>query len=397
MFTVFNKAKNSITRRCQTDEFTRLRQKYDVYYHSFERQDGSRVWENGREMIMLSSNDYLGLSHHPRVIEAGKRALDEWGSSTTGARLANGSRVYHTQLEEALAAFLGKEACHVSVAGYISCMSAIQAFAQKGDLILVDRNVHSSLWSGIALTQGKVERFAHNSPTDLAEVLSFEKADSSKIVVFEGVYSMEGHISPVPDLVEVCRDNDCFFVMDDAHGFGVLGKGGRGTASHFGLTDEIDVLSGSFSKALSSTGGFVAGSKDVIEYLRTHSKQTIFSAALSPVQAYCAMAALRVLQEEPQYLERLWENTRRYKEMLNGFGLDTWGSETPAIPIVMGSKERAYRFWTLLREQGIFTVMSIAPAVPPGKDLIRTSISARHTQDDLEKIEAALAYATKRL
>jgi len=293
--------------------------------------------------------------------------------------------------------FLGKEAAQISSAGYLSCMASVQAFAQKGDLILVDRNVHSSLWSGIGLTQAKVERFAHNNPADLAEVLSFEKAETPKLVIFEGVYSMEGHIAPVDQLYATCREKDCFFVLDDAHGFGVLGLGGRGTASHFGLTDEIDLICGSLSKALSSTGGFVAGSREVIEYLRTHSKQTIFSAALSPVQAYCAMASLDLLQEEPEHLERLWANTRRYKAILDGLGLDTWGSETPAIPIVLGSKERAYRFWTLLRQQGIHSVMSIAPAVPPGKDLIRTSISARHTEDDLEKIEAAMAYAAKRL
>lgn len=397
MFSVFSKTTNAITRRCQDDEITKLRKKYDVYYHTFERQVGSRVWEDGKEMVMLSSNDYLGLSTHPKVVEAGKRALDEWGSSTTGARLANGSRAYHIELEEKMAAFLGKEACHVSVAGYISCMSAIQAFAQKGDLILVDRNVHSSLWSGIGLTQGKVERFAHNNVSDLAEVLSYEKPDTPKFVVFEGVYSMEGHISPIKEIVEACRDQNCFFVLDDAHGFGVLGNSGRGSADHCDATDDIDIIAGSFSKALSSTGGFVAGSRDVIEYLRTHSKQTIFSASLSPVQAYCASASLDILQSEPEHLERLWANTRRYKAILENLGLDTWGSETPAIPIVLGSKERVYRFWQHLRERGLFTVMSIAPAVPPGKDLIRTSISARHTDEDFEKIEEAMAYAARRI
>lgn len=397
MLSFFSKSKNAITKRCQDDEVTRLRHKYSPYYHTFDKQVGSRVWLEGKEMIMLSSNDYLGLSRHPKVIEAGKQALDEWGSSTTGARLANGSRSYHLDLEEKLAAFLGKEACHVSVAGYVSCMSGIQAFAQKGDLILVDRNVHSSLWSGIGLTQARVERFAHNSAKDLAEVLSFEKAGGAKMVVLEGVYSMEGHIAKVPEIVEACRDQDCFFVMDDAHGFGVLGEGGRGTANHFQMTDEIDVISGSFSKALSSTGGFVAGSRDVIEYLRSHSKQTIFSAALSPVQAACASASLDLLQNEPEHLQRLWDNTRRYKEILADLNLNIWDSETPAVPIILGSKERAYRFWKVLMEEGIFAVMSIAPAVPPGKDLVRTSISARHTDEDLERIADIMARAVKKL
>lgn len=397
MLSVFSKPKNSIVKRCQNDEVTQIRNKYAPYYHTFERQQGAHVWLEGQDMIMLASNDYLGLSEHPKVIEAGKKALDTWGSSTTGARLANGSRTYHVELEEKLAAFIGKEASYISVAGYISCMSSVQPFAQKGDIIVVDKNVHSSLWSGIGLTQAKVERFAHNNPQDLAEVLSYEQDKTPKIVVFEGVYSMEGHIAKVPEFLNICKDKNCFLVMDDAHGFGVMGEGGRGTANHFGVIDELDVVCGSFSKALSSTGGYVAGAKDVIEYMKSHSKQMIFSAALCPVQAACTSASLDILASEPEHLERLWHNTRRYKNMLRELGFDIWGSETPAVPIVMGCKERAYRLWKLLKEQGVFSVMSIAPAVPPGKDLVRTSISARHTDEDLEKIAAAMSYVSKRL
>jgi 7-keto-8-aminopelargonate synthetase-like enzyme len=387
---------NTITRRCAEDEVTRLRHKYSPYYHTFSEQSGTRVMLDGRELVMLSSNDYLGLTRHPKVIEAGKKAFDKWGASTTGARLSNGSRAYHTELEERLAAFLGKEACHISAAGYISCMSAIQPFAEKGDLILADKNCHSSLWAGIGLTQAKVERFAHNNPKDLADILSFEKPETPKMVVFEGVYSMEGHIAPIPEILAACEGQNCFYVMDDAHGFGALGPQGRGTAAQLGVVDKIDILCGSFSKALSSTGGFVAGSRDVIEYLRTHSKQIIFSAALSPPQAACAMAALDVLENEPEHLERLWANTRRYKQLLDDLKLDTWGSETPAIPIVLGAKERVYSFWQKLLEKGVFTVMSIAPAVPPGKDLVRTAISAAHTDADFEIIAEAMAYAAKR-
>lgn len=398
MLSIFStKAKNPIVRRCQQDEATRMRLKYNPYYHSFERQEGSHVWLDGRELILLSSNDYLGLSNHPKVLEAMKKAIDTWGSSTTGARLANGSRAYHTRLEEKLAAFLGKEACHISAAGYLSCMSAVQAFGEKGDLILVDKNVHSSLWSGIGLTWARVERFAHNNPADLKEVLSFEKPDGAKFLVFEGVYSMEGHIGRVPELLEAARDYQCFSIMDDAHGLGVLGEQGRGTANHFGVTDDLDIIAGSLSKSLSSTGGFVAGSQDLIDYMRTHSKQMIFSAALSPAQAAAAEASLDIMQSEPEHHERLWNNTRRYKEILRQLDLDIWESETPAVPIVMGSKERAYRFWQLLLEGGLFAVMSIAPAVPPRKDLVRTAISARHTDEDLDRIGEIMARAVKRL
>ncbi|MGF1451908.1 MAG: aminotransferase class I/II-fold pyridoxal phosphate-dependent enzyme [Opitutales bacterium] len=397
MISLFSKARNGVHERCQKDETTRLRRKYNPYYHTFAHQDGSRVRKDGQELIMMSSNDYLGLGDHPKVREAAKAAIDKWGTSTTGARLANGSRSFHLELEAKLAAFLGKEACHVANAGYLACMSSIQSFAQKGDLILVDRNVHSSLWSGIGLTQAKVERFAHNDPKDLREVLSYEKPDAPKIVVFEGVYSMEGHVGRVPEILGACEGHNCFFVMDDAHGFGIFGEEGRGTANHFGVTDRVDIITGSFSKALSSTGGFVAGDEDLIEYLRTHSKQTIFSAALSPSQAAAASASLDVLQSEPEIRERVWANTRRYKEMLTGLGYNIWESESPAVPVIMGNRERAFRMWKLLFEHGLFTTLSIAPAVPPGKDLIRTSMSARHTEADLQKIEEVFTRLAKKI
>ena len=393
----FKSYPNTIAKRCAEDEATRLRHKYDAYYHTFERQEGTRVWLDGKEMVMLASNDYLGLNRHPKVIEAAKKAIDRWGTSPTGARISNGSRAYHTELEEKLAGFLGKESCHIHAAGYLSCMSAIQPFAQKDDLILADKNCHSSLWAGIGLTQARIERFAHNNPRDLREILSFEKKETAKMMVFEGIYSMEGHTAPIPELLDAVKDQNCFLVMDDAHGFGVMGPGGRGTAAHFDATDKIDLICGSFSKSLSSIGGFVAGSKDCIEYLRTHSKQTIFSASLTPAQAAAASASLDVLQSEPEHLERLWANTRRYKKLLEDLKLDTWGSDTPAIPVVLGSKERVYMFRKHLMEKGVFTVMAIAPSVPPGKDLIRSAASAGHTDADFDIIAEAFAYAVKKL
>ena len=242
-----------------------------------------------------------------------------------------------------------------------------------------------------------VERFSHNSPDDLRAVLGAVSADSTKMMVVEGVYSMEGHIARLPELTEIAEEHGCFTVLDDAHGFGVLGRQGRGTVDHFGLNDKVDVLCGSMSKSLASTGGFVAASSEIIEYLRTHSKQTIFSAAISPSQAACAQASLEIMQTEPEHLERLWANTRKYRAMLKSLGLDTWESETPAVPIVLGSKERVYPFWKALLEKGVFTVMSIAPAVPAGKDLIRTAISAMHSDEQLEKIAEAMAYAVKKM
>jgi 7-keto-8-aminopelargonate synthetase-like enzyme len=394
---LFTKTKKAIIERAQDDYATKMRLKYKPYYHAMEAQSGTRIRLQGRDMVMLSSNDYLGLSFHPKVIEACGQGPKIWGTSTTGARISNGSRAYHVELEEKLAAFLGREACHISVAGYISCCSAIASFAQKGDLILADKNLHSCLWDGIRLSMATVERFSHNNPEDLRQVLKTVTHSQPKMLVIEGVYSMEGHICRLPELATIGEEAGCFTVLDDAHGFGILGRQGRGTVDHFKLNDKVDLICGSMSKSLASTGGFVAGSRELIEYLRTNSKQTIFSAAISPSMAAAAAASLNILQTEPQHLERLWRNTKRYREILKGLGLDTWNSETPAVPIVLGSKELVYRFWQALLEKGVFTVMSIAPAVPPGKDLIRTAVSALHSDEDLEKIAAAMAYAVKQM
>ena len=394
---LFTKTKKAIIERAQDDYATKMRLKYKPYYHAMEAQSGTRIRLQGRDMVMLSSNDYLGLSFHPKVIEACGQGPKVWGTSTTGARISNGSRAYHVELEEKLAAFLGREACHISVAGYISCCSAIASFAQKGDLILADKNLHSCLWDGIRLSMATAERFSHNNPEDLRQVLKGVPHSQPKMLVIEGVYSMEGHICRLPELATIGDEAGCFTVLDDAHGFGILGRQGRGTVDHFKMNDKVDLICGSMSKSLASTGGFVAGSRELIEYLRTNSKQTIFSAAISPSMAAAAAASLNILQTEPQHLERLWRNTKRYREILKGLGLDTWNSETPAVPIVLGSKELVYRFWQALLEKGVFTVMSIAPAVPPGKDLIRTAVSALHSDEDLEKIAAAMAYAVKQM
>lgn len=393
---LFSGRKNPIAKRCSGDSLTKARLRFDPYYHSFEKQEGCYVWLKGKKHIMLSSNDYLGLSHDQRVKEAAQQAIATWGTSATGSRMANGSRDYHRSLEENLADYLGKEACHVHVAGYISCVAAVESFASRGDLVLLDKNLHSCLVAGATLSGGKIERFSHNNTKDLLEILSYEKKETPKLLVLEGVYSMEGHITPLNDFIKIAQEYNMFVILDDAHGFGVLGEG-RGSAAQFGVTDHVDVICGSMSKALSSTGGFLAADRSTIEYMRTHSKQTIFSAGLSPSQCAAAEASLGILRTEPERLARLWSNTEKYKKILLDLGLDIWDSSTPAIPIVIGDKEKAYYFWKNLLSQGVFTVMSTAPAVPPGKDLVRTAISAEHTDADLEHIANAMAYAVKKM
>lgn len=395
---LFSKQKNNgIWNRILSDDSTRLRLKYDAYYHIFEDQTGTRVTKDGKEYVMLSSNDYLGLSQHPKIKEAGMKALQKWGSSTTGARLANGGRIFHRALEEDLADFLGMEACHVFSAGYLACASAITGFVDRNDLVFADKNLHSSLWSGIKLSGAKCERFAHNHPEHLREILAYEDPNTNKALVVEGIYSMEGHIARLPELLEVAKEFGAFFILDDAHGVGVLGDDGKGTANHFGLTDQIDVICGSFSKSFSGMGGFVCASKEAIDYMRSHSKQTIFSAALSPVSTACAHAALGIIRSEPEHRKKLEANLSRYRKLLDELNLDTWNSESPAVPIVLGKKEKVYYFWKALLEKGVYAIISVAPGVPPGKDLIRTAISAAHTEEDFDLIEEAFRYAVTKI
>ena len=395
---IFSKKKNTgIWNRIRSDDSTRLRLKYDAYYHIFDDQTGTRVTKDGKEYVMLSSNDYLGLSQHPKIKEAGIQSLQKWGSSTTGARLANGGRIFHRALEEDLADFLGMEACHVFSAGYLACASAITGFVDRKDLVFADKNLHSSLWSGIKLSGAKCERFAHNHPEHLREMLSYEDPITNKAMVVEGIYSMEGHIARLPELIEVAKEFDTFFILDDAHGIGVLGDDGRGTANHFDLTDQIDVICGSFSKSFSGMGGFVCASKEAIDYMRSHSKQTIFSAALSPVSTACAHAALGIIRSEPEHRKKLEANLSRYRKLLDELNLDTWNSESPAVPIVLGKKEKVYYFWKALLEKGVYAIISVAPGVPPGKDLIRTAISAAHTEEDFDLIEEAFRYAATKI
>ena len=396
-FSFLKKKQSPIWNRIRHDETTKLRLKYDTYYHIFDKQEGTRVFKDGKEYVMLSSNDYLGLREHPKIKEAGIEALKKWGSSTTGARLANGGRSFHRELEEELASFIGKEACHVFSAGYLACTSAITGFADRKDIIYADKNLHSSLWSGIKLSGAHCERFAHNHPEHLQQILEDEDPEAAKLIVLEGIYSMEGHIARLPELTSVAKEFNSFLILDDAHGFGVLGDNGRGTANHFDLTDQIDVICGSFSKSLSGIGGFVASSLDAIEYMRTHSKQTIFSAALTPSACACAKAALQIIQNEPQHRESLFQNLERYNALLKELNLDTWESESPAVPIVLGEKEKVYYFWKALLEKGVYSIISVSPGVPPGKDLIRTAISAAHTKEDMDKIEEAVRFAATKI
>ena len=293
---MFSRKSKPIIERCESDVNTRLRLKYAPYYRVIDSADGVNLMVEGRPMVMMSTNEYLGLIRHPKVVAAAKKALDVWGASSCGSRLANGTRAYHIELEEALATFLGKEACHVTSAGYLACMCSLSSLVQRDDVLIVDPSIHSSLWDGALLSGAKIERFAHEDMESLAQLLEHLDAKQAKAIAVDGVYSMEGHIASLPRLCELAEQYDAAMVVDDAHGFGILGRDGRGVCDHLGVTERVDLIAGSFSKSLASTGGFVAGSKALIEYLRTSSRQIIFSAAISPPAAASALAALQVIQ-----------------------------------------------------------------------------------------------------
>jgi 8-amino-7-oxononanoate synthase len=383
--------------RYASDFGTRLRAKYQPYYHAIEARDGPCVQVKGRRMLMMSSNEYLGLSAHPRVKEAAAAAVDKWGTSLCGSRLANGSGRYHEELEEQLAAFLGTEACHVFSAGYLACMGVLSTLVRRGDALIVDKSIHSALWDGALLGGATLERFNHEDLSDLEKLMAALPADQPKAIAVDGVYSMEGHIASLPRIVELAQRHRALVVVDDAHGLGVLGREGRGTVDHLGLTGKVEVIAGSFSKSLASSGGFVAGSRAVIEYLRSNCRQIIFSASLPASQAAAAGEALRVMREEPEHRERLLANADHFRAGLRALGLDFWNSPTPGLPVVLGDKEKCYRVWQHLWEQGYFTVMAIAPGVAPGKDLIRTSVTALHTFEQLDGFLTALRQALQKV
>jgi 8-amino-7-oxononanoate synthase len=382
--------------RYASDVGTKLRHKYHPYYHSAEAQEGPYVVVEGRRMLMMSSNEYLGLSAHPKVRQASIDAIRQWGTSPCGSRLANGSRSYHGELEAELAAFLGVEACQVLSAGYLACMGSLSTLIRRGDAVLVDKSIHSALWDGALLSNASIERFSHEDMGELERLLASLPSQQAKAIAVDGVYSMEGHIASLPQLVEMAEKYRALLIVDDAHGFGVVGREGRGTADHFGMNHQVDVTTGSFSKSLASTGGFMAGSRAIIEYLRSNCRQIIFSAGLPASQAAAALTALRIMQAEPEHRQRLLENATYYRAGLAAMGVDFWNSPTPGLPIVIGDKEKCYRVWSMLWEQGFFTVMAISPGVAAGRDLIRTSVTALHTRPQIDSFLTALQGSLKK-
>jgi 8-amino-7-oxononanoate synthase len=338
----------------------------------------------GKERIMMGSNNYLGLTHHPEVLAAAKAALDRYGSGCTGSRLLNGTLDLHEQLEAALAEFFGKEACLVFSTGYQANLGVVSGLVGRGDVVFLDKLDHASIVDGAKLAYGETERFAHGDLAELERRLQRAPATAGKMIIVDGVYSMDGDIADVPGLLRVSQRHGAVLVIDDAHSVGVLGPKGDGTAAHFGLLDETELIVGTFSKSLASIGGFLVGPETVINYLRYNARPLVFTAALPPSNTAGVLAALRVIQREPERRERLWHNTRRVQDGLRSMGFDIGPTETPIIPFLIGEFDQTLLFWRKLFDAGVFTNPVVPPALPPSHCRLRTSVMATHTDDQID-------------
>jgi 8-amino-7-oxononanoate synthase len=366
------------------------------YFHVVESEQNPEVIVEGRKMIMLGSNNYLGLTSHPEVKKAAIEATKKYGSGCAGSRFLNGTLDIHVKLEEKLASFFSKEAALTFSTGYQTNLGIISSITGKDDVVVIDKLDHASIIDACRLSYADVRKFKHSDMGSLEFVLK-ESGDCGKLVVVDGVYSMEGDIAPLPDIVTVCKKYGARLMVDDAHGIGVLGKTGRGTAEHFGLEKEVDIIMGTYSKSMASIGGFVAADSDVIHYMKHNSRPLIFSASPPPASVASVIAALDIIDREPDRRERLWHNTNKMMKAFNQMGFDTGMSETPIIPLITGDMERAFMMWKILYEDGVFVNPVVPPATQPGRCMIRTSYMATHTDDMLDRVLDIIEKAGKKL
>jgi len=341
-------------------------------------------------MIMLGSNNYMGLANDDRVRAAAAAALATYGVGTTGSRFLNGTVSLHQQLERRLAHFHRREAALVFSQGYLANLGVVAGICGRGDSVVLDRHAHASLLDACRLAQVEVKRFRHNDPQHLDQILS-ALGPRPKLVAVDAVYSMHGDVAPVPELLEVCRRHRARLMLDEAHGVGVLGQGGRGVAEHFGLGSEVDLLVGTFSKSFGTSGGYVVGDADVLEFIRHASRPLIFAASAPPAVVAGTLAALEIIGGEPQRRARLWDNTRRLSSGLRALGFDTGESRTPILPVRTGTPERTIRMWRGLSDAGVFVNPVLPPAVPAGKCILRVTAMATHTGEQLDRALGAFA------
>lgn len=366
---------------------------YYPYFIPLDNTEGTEVVVRGKRMIMIGSNNYLGLTTHPKVREAAMEAIRCYGPSCTGSRFLNGNLALHDQLEQELADFVGKEAGLVFSTGMQANLGAISALVGRGECVITDREDHASIVDGCRLSFGEMKRFRHNDMGHLEATLQ-GLDERGKLVVVDGVFSMGGDIAPLPEIVALCQKYGARLMVDDAHSLGVL-AGGRGTAAHFGLNDEVDLIMGTFSKSFASLGGVILGDAVVIDYIKHHARALMFSASITPPAAAAVLAALHIMQEEPERIARVLAIGERMRQGYRALGFDTGPSETPIVPIVIGDEAKTFAMWQALAEAGIYVNPVVPPAVPGNMSLLRTSYMATHTDAQLDRVLETFAQVGK--
>ena len=366
------------------------------YFIPLTDSEGTEVVIGDHRLVMIGSNNYLGLTTHPDVRRAAIEATEKYGTSCTGSRFLNGTLQLHLELERELARFMGKEAALVFPTGYQTNVGAITALVGRHDFVITDKDDHASIVDGCNMAFGEVRRFGHNDIDHMERVLSRLPHDAGKLVVVDGVFSMGGDLARLPEIVPLCKEYGARVMVDDAHAIGVVG-GGRGTAAHYGLNDEVDLIMGTFSKSFASLGGFIVGDDDVVHYVQHHARSLIFSASMSPANTAAALAALKVMEEEPERIERVNEIAQTMRDAYRRLGFDVGNTVTPIIPIIIGDDMPTMVAWKALYEAGVYTNPVIPPAVPSGSSLLRTSYMATHTDEQLEHVLAAFEEVGQRL
>jgi len=368
---------------------------YDYYEDRMDRCPFMQVVEGssdgtvivrGQEKIMIGSNNYLGLTNHPEVKEAAIKAVEKYGTGCTGSRLLNGNLDLHEQLEAELADFLGKEAVIVYSTGFFSNSGTISTLVSPEDVMICDRDNHASIVQGCLLSRAPMKRYQHNNMESLERQLASTEENKEKFIITDGVFSMLGDICKLPEIVHLAKKYNAAVIVDDAHSIGVLGENGKGTEEHYGLTNEVDVITGTFSKSFACVGGFAASSREVIRFLKATCPSFIFTASLPPASAATVLASLKIIKTDHARRKRLKAIADYVRNELNAMGFDTGGSQTPIIPIVIGDRDKTIAAWEFLFDNGVFCNVSISPAVPKGSDLLRTSYIATHTDAQIDYV-----------
>ncbi len=367
------------------------------YFRVIESEQDTEVMIDGKLSLMFGSNSYLGLTNHPKLKEAANRAIQRYGTGCAGSRFLNGTLNIHIELEEALADYLNKEAVLLYSTGFQANLGAIAPLAGRNDYIFIDELVHASIIDGTRLSFGKVMKYRHNDMESLEKQLRRVEGDGSKIIIMDGVFSMEGDIANLPGIVKLAEQYDATIIVDDAHAIGILGSEGRGTGDHFGLQHKMDLIVGTFSKSLASLGGFVAADGDMINFLKHNSRALIFSASMTPASAASALAALEIIREEPERIDKLWQNTYYAMDQLKSAGFEIGHTQSPILPIYIRDNQKTFQFARMMADDGVFVNPVVSPAVRSTDSLIRFSLMATHSFEQIDRAVEIMHHNAQKL